>query len=184
MTDVHEQLESAASTFWQTFNESWMAKPAAMACASFTKVDKDSGGGLRGGVGQGEFYGRSDLILQHENGALYWWTVGMLYETGWNGPEFWEQGAGYSYVAVCPQPHLDGYFVPIYSIGDTDFPASPITVEKWLAYTEAVKDLSWKCLQDLEFVFTENLAGKLHELSLTAPESQFPNPFKSAGQLP
>lgn len=181
MTDIHGQLESAADALWHLFNESWMVEPAELARHGFIGIDEDSGSGLRGCISQGQFYGRSDLFLKHSNGAVYLWTVGMLYETGWNGSEFWEQGAGYSYVAVCPKPNIDGGFIPIYSIGDTDFPDSPITEEKWLVYIQEVKQLSVKCLEDVEFCFCENLTEKLYELSLSAPNSQLPNPFRQKG---
>lgn len=169
----------AVASFWERVKVSPVADSGEWADKALVEVDGESS--WSGSYVAGEFYARSDVFLKSDDGTVFLWTLGLLFES--RNPNqvdgLLQLGTSYGYVAT--QSGTEGQFVPIYNIGDLDLLVSsdelsrPLNLSSFLGEVSALAE---KCLQDLEFVYQGNLFTKLSKLASTVKEPLPSNPFK------
>lgn len=179
MTDEEHRLSRAVASFWERVEASSVVDPGQWQQKALVSVEGESS--WSGSYMNGEFFASSAVCLKRDDGTVFLWTLGLLFES--RNPNqvggFLQPGTSYGYVAIQAEPK--GQFVPIYSIGDVDLLVTPDDFSQPLnlgSFLAEVMALAEKCLRDLEFVYQGNLLPKLSGLVSTAREPLPYNPFK------
>ncbi|MDV6373907.1 hypothetical protein [Deinococcus arenicola] len=160
MTEGVREMEKAVATLWDTFSSSPLSDAHNLA-----EVGLESFSGRSyffGWDGTGDFHGDSLLSLLREDGSGFLWTVGVLFEQGEAEGQRWQQGCAYAYAGAWLKS--DTGAVALYNIGDIQLPTDAFSVFDLPSFAKNVVLLSEKCLDDLDFIISNNCFDAMLDL--------------------